>query len=207
MSTQDTTAPPTGLRPWPVVRHSTRRFVRVCRVVAVLLLIAGVAAMLTGAQEIPPSPWFWAAVTVGGLVHLAGVAGLWFLPSRCPERVSPRPGPQSGTERERRRARRTLRRGEQLDEEGRRLVAVEVAAGARTPLVVAGAFAILGPVAVGTPNTSEPLPWVGPVTAAVALLVVLGLAWQVRTVRRLHQAALRADALPRFEARDAPYLP
>lgn len=203
---QDATSP-AAPPPWPVVRRPTHRFVRVCRALAVPALAYGVVMLLLAADDVRSSPWSWAAIALGGLVHLAGVLGLWFLPPRAAERVSPRPGPDAGTERERRRARRALRAGRPLDPEQRRLVAVEVAAGARVPVVAAAAIALLGPVVSGAPNASHPLPWLGPVTAAVVLLIVAGLVLQVRSVRRLHRAARRADALPRYQARDAPYLP
>ncbi len=82
-----------------------------------------------------------------------------------------------------------------------------MAAGARVPVVVAGAFALLGPVAMGTPNTDHPLPWLGPVTAAAVLLILLGLAWQLLAVRRVHREAQRAEALPSVEGSEVPYLP
>ncbi|MBW0105055.1 hypothetical protein [Pseudonocardia sp. KRD291] len=193
--------------PWPVVRRASRRFVVLCRLFALVALAYGVVIATLAVGDVTRSAWLWAAIVVGGLVHLAGVVGLWFVAPRAPKRVLPRPGPASGTESDRRRARRTLHAGGRLGAEQRRLVAVEVAAGARVPVVVAGAFALLGPVVMGTPNTDHPLPWLGPVTAGVVLLILLGLVWQVRAVRRVHREAQRAEALPSVEGSEVPYLP
>lgn len=199
--------PPVDPSPWPVVRHASRRFVVLCRLFALVALAYGVVIALLAVDDLTRSAWLWVAIAVGALVHLAGVIGLWFGAPRAPRRLLPRPGPASGTEAQRRRARRTLRAGGRLGAEQRRLVAVEVAAGARVPVVVAAAFALLGPVAMGTPNTDHPLPWLGPVTAAVVLLILIGLAWQVRSARRVHREAQRAEALPSVEDSDVPFLP
>ncbi|MDN5915292.1 MAG: hypothetical protein L0I76_09335 [Pseudonocardia sp.] len=197
--------PPADSSPWPVVRRASGRFVVLCRLFALVALAYGVVIATLAVGDVTRSAWLWAAIVVGGLVHLAGVVGLWFVAPRAPKRILPRPGPASGSDR--RRARRTLLVGGRLGAEQRRLVAVEVAAGARVPVVVAGAFALLGPVAMGTPNTDHPLPWLGPVTAAVVLVILIGLMWQVRSVRRVHREAQRADVLPSVEDSDVPYLP
>lgn len=201
--------PTTGDDPsgWPTVRRASGRFVVSCRAFAVLALAYGIVVAALAAGGVARSAWLWVAIVFGALVHLLGVVGLWLLAPHAPKRVLPRPGPGAGTGPDRTRARRALRAGGRLGAEQRRLVAGEVAAGARVPVVAAGAFALLGPVAMGTPNTDLPLPWLGPVTAAVVLLVLAALAWQVRSVRWLHRAAGRADALPAVEGRDAPYLP
>ncbi len=194
--------------PWPVVRRSSARFVRLCRAGAVLALVYGFVVLLLAVRDLDASIWLWIAVVLGGLVHLAGVAGLWFLPPRSPSRLLPKPGEAgSGTPADRAAARRELRDGGDLGPDGRRLVAVEVAANARVPIVAAAAFALLGPVALGTPNTGHPLPWLGPVVAGLVLLVLVVLALQVRATRRLHRAAQRVDALPTVDGEQAPYLP
>ncbi|RZT87686.1 hypothetical protein EV383_4612 [Pseudonocardia sediminis] len=200
-------APPVDPSSWPVVRRASGRFVVSCRLFALLALGYGVSIVLLALGDVTRSVWLWVAIVGGGLVHLAGVVGLWFAASRAPKRILPRPGPASGTESDRRRARRTLLAGGRLGAEQRRLVAVEVAAGARVPVVVAGAFALLGPVVTGTPNTDHPIPWLGPATAGVVLLILIGLAWQVRSVRRVHRDAQRAEALPSVEGSEVPFLP
>jgi protein-S-isoprenylcysteine O-methyltransferase Ste14 len=183
--------------PWPVMRRASTRFVRICRALAVVALGYGLYVVLLALRDLGSSAWLWVAIVVGALVHLAGVVGLWFLPPRSPSRLLPRPGtPGAGTTAARASARKALLAHEDLDADGRRLVALEVAANARLPLVAAAAFAILGPVAIGTPNTAHPLPWLGPVVAVLVLAVLVVLGLQVRAVRRLHRAAQRADALP-----------
>lgn len=192
---------------WPTVRRASGRFVVACRAFAVLCLAYGIVLAQLAAGEVTRSAWLWVAITLGALVHLLGVVALWVLAPRAPKRVLPRPGQAAGSGADRKRALRALRAGGRLGAQQRRLVAGEVAAGARVPVVAAGAYALLGPVVMGTTNTPRPLPWLGPVTAAVVLLVLVGLAWQVRSVRRLHRAAQRADALPSVEGHEAPYLP
>ncbi|TCK21065.1 hypothetical protein [Pseudonocardia endophytica] len=202
MSAPDSAPDRTGTddAPWPVMRRSSTRFVRACRGIAVVALVYGLYVVLLALRDLGSSAWLWIAIVVGALVHLAGVVGLWFLPPRSPSRLLPRPGkPGFGTPSARAAARKSLLAYEELDADGRRLVALEVAGNARLPLVVAGAFAILGPVAIGTPNTAHPLPWLGPVVAALVLVVLVVLALQVRAARRLHRAAQRADALPTIE--------
>lgn len=210
MSAPESAPDPTGTddAPWPVVRRASTRFVRICRAAAVLALAYGLLVVLLAVRDLNASAWLWVAIVVGGLVHLAGVVGLWFVPPRSPSRLVPRPGaPGSGTAAARTAARRSLLSGGDLDGDGRRLVALEVAANARVPVVAAAAFALLGPVVIGTPNTDHPLPWLGPVVAAVVLAVLVVLVLQVRAARRLHRAAQRADALPSVEGQQAPYLP
>jgi len=194
--------------PWPVMRRATTRFVRSCRAGALLALAYGLLVVLLALRDLGASAWLAVAIVLGGLVHLAGVAGLWFLPPRAPSRLTPRPGTAgAGTPAARTAARRSLLAGEELDADGRRMVALEVAADARVPVVAAAAFAVLGPVATGTPNTGHPLPWLGPVVATLVLVVLVVLALQVRAARRLHRAAQRADALPSVEGEQIPYLP
>ena len=190
-----------------MVGQSTDRFVRFWRALAVPAIAYCALMALLAVRATGPSVWLWPAVVAGVLLHLAGVVGMWWFPPRAPERISPRPGPEAGTETQRRDARRALRAGRELDAEQRRLVAVEVAAGARVPVVASVAFAVLGPVLMTSSHTSRALPWLGVALAAVVVLILLGLFVQVRGVRTLHRAALRADALPRFQARDAPFLP
>lgn len=201
--------PATGEDPsgWPTVRRASGRFVVSCRAFAVLALAYGLTVALLAVGEVDRSAWLWAAIALGALVHLLGVVALWVLAPRAPKRVLPRPGRAAGTGADRKRAVRALRAGGRLGAEQRRLVAGEVAAGARVPVVVAGAFALLGPVVMGTPNTAGPLPWLGPATAGAVLLTLGSLGWQVRSVRSLHRAAQRADALPAVDGHDAPYLP
>lgn len=190
------------------MRRATIRFVRIGRAGAVLALVYGLLVVLLALRDLGASAWLATGIVVGGLVHLAGVTGLWFLPPRAPSRLVPRPGAAgSGTPAARAAARKSLLAGGDLDADGRRLVALEVAANARVPVVAAAAFALLGPVVIGTPNTAHPLPWLGPVVAAVVLVVLVVLALQVRTARRLHHAAQRADALPTVEGEQVPYLP
>ena len=194
--------------PWPVVRRATTRFVRICRAGAVVALAYGLVVVLLAVRDLNASAWLWVSIVVGALVHLAGVVGLWFLPPRSPSRLAPRPGaPGSGTAAVRAAARKRLLSGADLDGDARRLVALEVAGNARVPVVAAAAFALLGPVAIGTPNTGHPLPWLGPVVAALVLAVLVALVLQVRATRRVHRAAQRADALPSVDGEQAPYLP
>lgn len=194
--------------PWPVMRPATTRFVRICRAVAVVVLAYGLLVLLLAARDIDPSALLWVAIGVGAVLHLAGLAGLWFLPPRSPSRLSPKPGGSgSGTPAERTTARKALLAGDDLDAEARRLVALEVAAGARVPLVVAWVFAMAGPVLITTANTAHPLPWLGAVTAAGAVVLLVVLVLQARAARRLHRAAQRADALPTVDGEEAPYLP
>lgn len=194
--------------PWPVVRRATTRFVRICRAGAVLALAYGLVTVLLAVRDLTASAWLTAGIAVGSLICLTGVVGLWILPPRSPSRLRPRPGgPGSGTAAERSAARTSLRSGGDLDRDGRRLVALEVAGTARLPVVAAAAFALLGPVVIGTPNVAHPLPWLGPVVGAVVLAVLVVLILQVRAARRLHRAAQRADALPSVEGEQDPYLP
>lgn len=205
-----TTPDPAGTddAPWPVVRRATTRFVRLCRACAVLALAYGLVVVLLAVRDLTASAWLAAGIVVGALLCLAGVVGLWFLPPRAPSRLLPRPGtPGAGAAADRNAARRSLLAGEDLDGDGRRLVALEVAGNARVPVVAAAAFAMLGPVVIGTPNTAHPLPWLGPVVAAVVLVLLAVLVLQVRAARRLHRAAQRADALPTVEDEQVPYLP
>lgn len=210
MSAPDSTPDAAGTddAPWPVMRRATTSFVRICRAGAVLALVYGLLVVLLALRDLGASAWLGAGIVVGGLVHLAGVAGLWFLAPRAPSRLAPRTGAAgSGTPAARAAARRSLLAGGELDADGRRLVALEVAANARVPVVAAAAFALLGPVVIGTPNTAHPLPWLGPVVAAVVLVVLVVLALQVRAARRVHRAAQRVDALPTVEGEQVPYLP
>lgn len=210
MATPDPAPEPTGTddAPWPVVRRATARFVRTCRAAAVLALAYGLIVVLLALRDLTVSGWLTAGIVVGALLGLAGVVGLWFLPPRAPSLLLPRPGaPGSGTAADRAAARRSVLDGADLGGDARRLVALEVAATARVPVVAAAAFALLGPVLVGTPNVDHPLPWLGPVVAAVVLAVLAVLVAQVRAARRLHRAALRADALPSLDGEPTPYLP
>lgn len=198
--------PGTDDAPWPVVRRATTRFVRICRAGAVLALAYGLLVVLLAVRDLNASAWLWVAMGLGALVHLAGVVGLWFLPPRSASRLVPRAGaPGSGTAASRAAARTALLAGREPDGDGRRLIALEVAANGRVAVVAAAVFALLGPVVIGTPNTGHPLPWLGPVVAGVVLLVLVVLVLQVRAARRLHRAAQRADALPSVDGEQAPY--
>ncbi|MEU6697580.1 hypothetical protein [Pseudonocardia sp. NPDC046786] len=148
-----------------------------------------------------------AGVVGGGVLSAVGVVLLWLYASRTPARVAPARGPDMGLATDRAAARALLRSGGTPDAEQRRLVAVDVQADARLPQLTGATFALLGPLVVAVANASGSLPWLGPVTAGLIVLVLATLARHTWSAYTLHRIADRRHVVPRFEGTGTPWRP
>lgn len=197
----------TATGPWPTVRLPSARAVLLRRVAAGLGLVYGYAVYAIATDVLSRADHLLAAVVVGGVLNLVGVVLLWVYSTRTPHRVAPGRGPGMGLARDRATARTVLRSGGTPDGEQRRLIAVDVLADAPLPLVTGAVFVLLGPLVLAAVNDSGPLAPLGPVTAALVLLVLAGLAWRTRSAHALHRAADRRHTVPRFEGSGSPWRP
>ncbi|MFP5072488.1 hypothetical protein ACLFMI_22830 [Pseudonocardia nantongensis] len=189
------------------MRPPSARAVLFRRVAAVLGLVYGGAVYTIATDVLSRAEHLLAAVVVGGVLNLVGVAALWLFAARVPRRTAPERGSGLGLPRDRTAARKMLRSGGTPDGEQRRLVAVDVLLDAGLPLVGGAVFALLGPLVVAAVNNSGPLFWLGPLTAGLVLLVLAGLAWRIGSAYALHRAADRKHTVPRFEETGAPWRP
>ncbi|WP_139323915.1 MULTISPECIES: hypothetical protein [unclassified Pseudonocardia] len=193
--------------PWPTVRPPSTRAVVVTRVAAVVALVWFGAVYTVATDVLSRAPYLLTGVVVGAVLCVLGSTLLWVYAARTPARVAPRRGPEMGLARDRAAARTLLRSGGDPDGEQRRLIAVEVLADAKLPLVTGATAGFLGPLVVAVANASGPLPWLGPVTAGLTVLLLLVLGLRTWSAYALHRAADGKHTVPRFEETGAPWRP
>ncbi|ANY05449.1 hypothetical protein [Pseudonocardia sp. HH130630-07] len=194
---------PTG-GPWPTVRPPSTRAVLAVRAAA-LGVLGWFAVVYTVASDVlSRAPHLLGGLLLGAVLCVTGAVLLWTHADRVPARVEPRRGPGMGLVADRVAARRLLLSGATPDGEQRRLVAVEVLADAKLPLVTGAMFGVLGPLVVAVAHTSGPL---GPLTAALIVLLLAALAWRTWSAYRLHRAADGRHTVPRFAGSGAPWRP
>lgn len=190
--------------PWPTVRPPSTRAVVLGRVAA-LVGVAWYCVVFSVATDVlSRAEYLLAGVVVGGILSLLGVLLLWLSASRTPSPVQPSRGPEMGLARDRTAATKVLRSGGTPDAEQRRLVAIEVLADAKLPLVTGATFALLGPLVVAAAHAGSTF---GPVTAGLILLLLAGLGWRTWSAWALHRAADRRHTVPRFEETGSPWRP
>ncbi|MEV1292097.1 hypothetical protein [Pseudonocardia sp. NPDC049635] len=200
-------APGIPAGPWPTVRPPSTRAVLAGKTAAVLGAVWYCVVFSIATDVLARAEYLLAGVVTGGALCALGVVLLWLYSPRTPARVAPARGPEMGLARDRAEARTVLRSGAAPDTEQRRLVAVDVQADAPLPLVTGATFAPLGPLVVAVANTGGPLPWLGPATAGLILLVLAGLAWRTWSAYMLHRVADRRHTVPRFAGSGAPWRP
>lgn len=193
--------------PWPTVRPPSTRATIVGRAAAVVAVVWYGAVFSVSTDVLSRSDYLLAGVVVGGILSLVGVLLLWLFASRSPSRVAPERGPDMGLPRDRAAARKVLRSGGTPDGEQRRLVAIEVQADAKLPLVTGATFALLGPLVVAVNHYSGTFGPLGPVTSGLILLLLAGLGWRTWSAWSLHRAADRKHTVPRYAGSGAPWRP
>lgn len=193
--------------PWPTVRPLSPRAVVLTRAAAVVALVWFGAVYTVATDVLSRAPYLLDGLVVGGLLCVLGTVLLWLYAARTPARVAPGRGPEMGLARDRAAARKLLLSGGTLDGEQRRLIAVEVLADAKLPLVTGATAGFLGPLVVAVANASGPVAWLGPVTAALIVLLLVALGWRTWSAYRLHRAADRIHTVPRYEDSGSPWRP
>lgn len=193
--------------PWPTVRPPSTRAVVIGRVAAVVGVVWYCAVFSVATDVLSRAEYLLAGVLVGGVLSLLGVLLLWLSASRTPSPAEPVRGADLGLARDRAVARKVLRSGGTPDAEQRRLVAIEILADAKLPLVTGATFALLGPLVVAAANASGTFAWLGPVTAGLILLLLAGLGWRTWSAWTLHRAADRRHIVPRFVESGSPWRP
>ena len=193
--------------PWPTVRPPSTRAVVLGRVAAVVGVAWYCVVFSVATDVLSRAEYLLAGVVVGGILSLLGVLLLWLSASRTPSPVQPSRGPEMGLARDRAAATKVLRSGGTPDAEQRRLVAIEVLADAKLPLVTGATFALLGPLVVAAAHTGGTFAWLAPVTAGLILLLLAGLGWRTWSAWALHRAADRRHTVPRFVETGSPWRP
>ncbi|MBC3193252.1 hypothetical protein H7X46_19520 [Pseudonocardia sp. C8] len=203
----ETPAHVTPAGPWPTVQPPSTRAVLVTRAAAVVAVVWFCVVYTIATDVLSRAEYLLTGVVAGGLLCLAGAMLLWLYAPRTPARVAPARGPEMGLARDRAAARTLLRSGGTPDAEQRRLIAIEVLADAKLPLVTGATFGFLGPLVVAVAHNSGGVGWLGPVTAGLILLVLAGLGWRTGSAWALHRAADRRHTVPRYADSGSPWRP
>lgn len=193
--------------PWPTVRPPSTRALIAGKVAAVVGVAWFCVVFSVATDVLSRAEYLLAGVVTGGVLSAVGVGLLWLYASRTPSRVAPARGPEMGLAADRAVARKVLRSGGTPDGEQRRLIAVDVQADAALPIVTGATFALLGPLVVAVANASGPMAWLGPLTAALIVLVLAALGLRTWSAYTLHRAADRKHTVPRFDGTGAPWQP
>ncbi|BBG03536.1 MULTISPECIES: hypothetical protein [Pseudonocardia] len=189
------------------MRPASTRAVVAGKIAAALGVVWFCVVFSIATDVLSRAEYLLAGVVAGGVLSAVGVVLLWLYSSRTPSRVAPARGPEMGLATDRGVARTVLRSGGTPDGEQRRLIAVDVQADAKLPLVTGATFALLGPLVVAVANASGSLWWLGPATAGLIVLVLAALGWRTWSAYTLHRAADRRHTVPRFEETGAPWRP